>query len=110
MNEFLADDWRTIFEHNALRRFDDFWHREIAWLEKPNFRRGGWSGVGRWELTAPDGRRVAVFVKRQENHITRTLRHPVRGMATLRREFENLLLFRRCGVPTPALLFFAERR
>jgi hypothetical protein len=110
MRDHLAEHWRATFEHNGLRIFDDFWARQIAWFEKPNFRRGGWSGVGRWELSLPQGGSVAVFVKRQEDHVTRTWRHPFRGMATLRREFENVLQFQRFHLPAPGLLYFGERK
>jgi len=107
MQHYLADNWRLIFEHNGLRTFDDFWRREIEWFEEPNYRRGGWSGVGRHELKSPEGGTVAVFVKRQENHVTRTWRHPLRGMATLQREFDNLLGFQSNQLPAPAPLYFA---
>jgi hypothetical protein len=110
MRDYVAEQWRSILEHNGLRTFDDFWAREIAWFEPPNFRRGGWSGVGRWELPDPQGRRVGLFVKRQEDHVTRTWHHPFRGMATLRREFRNLRRFQHARLPGPALLYFGERR
>jgi hypothetical protein len=41
MRDYVAEHWRATFEHNGLRTFDDFWAREIAWFEPPNFRRGG---------------------------------------------------------------------
>ena len=110
MRDYVAEPWRATFEQNGLRTFDDFWRREIAWFEQPNFRRGGWSGVGRWELDNSQGRRVALFVKRQEDHVTRTWRHPFRGMATLRREFRNLCRFQHLQLPGPRLIYFAERR
>lgn len=110
MREYFADNWQAIFEHNGFRTFDDFWQREIQWFEQPNFRRGGWSGVGRCELKTPAGGTVAVFVKRQENHVTRTWRHPIRGQPTLVREFGNLREFERLRLPAPALLYFASRR
>jgi len=110
MREYFADNWQAIFAHNGFRTFDDFWQREIEWFEQPNFRRGGWSGVGRCELKTPTGGTVAVFVKRQENHVTRTWRHPIRGSATLEREFANLLEFERLRLPAPALLYFASHQ
>lgn len=108
--EFIAPDWRELFQRNGLSSFEDFWQREIAWFEPPNFRRGGWSGVGRVSLATLAGGEVGVFVKRQENHFAKTWRHPIRGIATLIREFVNLRQCEAAGVPVPRLLYFAHRR
>jgi hypothetical protein len=108
MREYVAEPWRAIFEHNQLRTFDDFWRREITWFEKPNFRRGGWSGVARLVLKKSGGGNVDVFIKRQEDHVTRTWRHPFRGTPTLRREYENLRRFEAARLPVPGLLYFGE--
>ena len=87
MNEYTAAEWKDTFAFNGLRTFDDFWKLEAKWFEEPNKRRGGWSGVARCELNLPGGGKVAVFLKRQEHHITRTFTHPVRGLSTFVREF-----------------------
>jgi hypothetical protein len=56
-----------------------------------------------------DGNSSALFIKRQQNHTTRTWRHPLLGINTFRREFENLQWLHAVGVPTLDVLFFAER-
>ena len=91
MNEFIAPEWQPILAFNGLRSFDDFWEFEANWFEEPNQRRGGWSGVARCELKVPEGGTRRVFLKRQENHTTRTFTHPIRGMATFVREFRQIL-------------------
>lgn len=110
MQEYFAKNWKAVFEHNGLRSFDDLWQLKADWFEEPNQRRGGWSGVARCELKQPGGGHVGIFLKRQENHITRTLLHPVRGIATLVREFRNFQRFDLCQVPTAPLVYFAQRR
>jgi len=110
MNDYLATDWQRIFEFNGLRSFDDFWKLEAEWFEEPNQRRGGWSGVARCELEKPDGGAARVFLKRQENHVTRTLAHPLRGFPTFIREFQSIMRYRRCGIPTLTPIYFAVRR
>jgi hypothetical protein len=107
---FLAEPWRSLFECNGLKTFEDFWQLKADWFEAPNERRGGWSGVARCELQLPQGGVAPVFLKRQENHITRTWRHPFRGMATLVREFDNLNRFAQGQIPTLRPLYFAVRR
>jgi hypothetical protein len=110
MNDYIAAEWQRTFESNGLRCFDDFWKVEAEWFEEPNQRRGGWSGVARCELKQPEGGTVRVFLKRQENHITRTLAHPVRGLPTFVREFESIMRYRRCGIPTLTPIYFGVRR
>ena len=110
MQQHFAPGWQALFEQNGLRSFDDFWNVQAEWFEEPNQRRGGWSGVARCELKRPGGGVVRMFLKRQENHVTKTLRHPIRGMATLAREFKNFLRFERSGVPGARLIYFGEHR
>lgn len=110
MNDYLAADWQKIFELNGLRSFADFWKLEAAWFEAPNQRRGGWSGVARCELQLPGGGTTRVFLKRQENHTTRTFAHPFRGEPTFLREFRCIVRYRECGIPSLTPLYFAWRR
>ncbi len=109
MQQHFAPDWQALFEQNGLRSFDDFWNVQAEWFEEPNHRRGGWSGVARCELKRPDGGVVRMFLKRQENHVTKTLRHPIRGMATLAREFKNFSRLERSGVAGARLVYFGQR-
>jgi hypothetical protein len=110
MNDYIAADWQRTLELNELRSFDDFWNLEAEWFEAPNQRRGGWSGVARYELKRPDGTAARVFLKRQENHTTRTLAHPIAGIPTFSREFNSIMLYRRHGIPTLTPIYFAARQ
>ncbi len=109
MREFKTDEWQVVADAGGLNDFDAIWGQDIGWFEEPNQRRGGWSGVSRLEVALPDGSRSPVFIKRQQNHITRTWRHPVWGITTFRREFENLQRLQALGVPTLDVLYFSER-
>jgi hypothetical protein len=110
MNDYIAPEWQRIFAFNGLHTFDDLWKLEAKWFEEPNQRRGGWSGVARCELKLPEGGTARVFLKRQENHTTRTLGHPVRGIPTFVREFRQILRYREHGIPSLTPLYFACRR
>ncbi len=83
-----------------------WWDAEGEWVEPPNVRRNGFSGVHR----VTDARTgTAYYVKRQTNHLYRSLRYPT-GRPTLLREWLNL---RRCaalGIPVAAPVFFDMRR
>src|ERR1051325_1758321 len=109
MNDYMAAEWQRIFEFNGLRSFADFWKLQATWFEEPNQRRGGWSGVARCELKLPEGGTTRVFLKRQENHGTRTVAHPIPGVPTFVREFENIQLCARLGIPALKALYFGCR-
>ena len=48
------DAWLDVFAASAIRSFEDLWNRDEPWVDEPNRGRGGWSGVRRLELDAPD--------------------------------------------------------
>ena len=110
MNDFLNERWRSVLAHNGLTDFQALWDLKADWFEEPNHRRGGWSGVSRCELNLPDGGTCAVFLKRQENHRARLWSHPIHGAPTFLREFNHIMHYKRCGVPTLEPVFFAMRK
>lgn len=86
---------------------DDFaywWNVAGEWVETPNRRRNGWSGVLRVSQ-----RGGVVYVKRQCNHLCRTMSHPL-GWPTASREWFFLQRLRRLGIRVPAPLFHGTRR
>jgi tRNA A-37 threonylcarbamoyl transferase component Bud32 len=109
MKDHCPEKWQTILRHNNLDSFDALWDLQADWFEPPNERRGGWSGVSRCELALPEGGTVGVFLKRQENHITRTVLHPF-GMSTFIREIKNILRFKNAGIPGLEPVYFAVRK
>jgi hypothetical protein len=57
----------------------------------------------------PGGGEVGAFLKRQENHITKTITHPINGISTFQREFKNIQQFISMGLPTLEPIYFARR-
>lgn len=105
---FLNADWEQIFSDNNLADFDALWDLKTEWFEEPNIRRGGWSGVVKIDLDTPTGK-VGVFIKRQENHISKTLAHPFKGIATFQKEFNNLNRLTKHNISTLELLYFYQK-
>lgn len=105
---FLNADWKQIFANNNLPDFNALWDLKTGWFEEPNIRRGGWSGVVKIDLDTPEGK-VGVFIKRQENHITKTFLNPIEGRPTFEREFKNLLRLQKKNVPTLEPVYFSTR-
>jgi len=87
----------------GLDDFDHWWTLPGDWVEAPNERRNGWSGV----IRAATGNGIA-YVKRQRNHLCRSLRHPL-GWPTASREWYFLLQLRTLGIAAPVPLFHAVR-
>jgi len=109
MQDYLADNWKSVLEHNNLKSFDDWWQRKADWFEEPNYRRGGWSGVCRLELEDSAGNKRTVFMKRQENHVAKTLLHPIKGIPTFNREMQNILQLKQAKVAALEPVYFAAR-
>lgn len=110
MQDFINEKWRFILAHNGLSDFDALWKLEAQWFEEPNYRRGGWSGVARCELALPEGGTCAIFLKRQENHVARLWNYPVKGAPTFLREFQHIMHYRNCSIPTIEPVYFGMRR
>jgi hypothetical protein len=84
--------------------FAFWWTIAGEWVEAPNERRSGWSGMLRVRY---QGR--IVYVKRQHNHLCRTLGHPL-GWPTASREHSYLLRLNALKLGTPTPLFHGTTR
>lgn len=81
--------------------FDRWWQLQGEWVEEPNERRGGCSGVQR---VNKDG--LCLYAKRQTGHIHRSALHPF-GRPTVLREREALLGAGKAGVNVPEIVYCA---
>ena len=104
MSDFVAAADRAVLESEGLASFEALWALQLEAVDEPNTERGGWSSVYRLELGG-----AAFYLKRQSNHLTRSLLHPW-GEPTFAREFRNIQAYRRLGIPALQAAFFAERR
>ncbi|MCL6271617.1 lipopolysaccharide kinase InaA family protein [Sansalvadorimonas sp. 2012CJ34-2] len=103
---FLGNDIEATFRKEGLDNFRSLWNVNLQWFEAPNQRRKGWSGVCR--MTLP-GRTSSFYIKRQENHNTKTLLHPLSGIPTYRRELCNIQRFHANEIPTVTPIYYGER-
>ena len=100
----IAAEDRAILERHGLADFDALWELQLEAVDEPNTERGGWSSVYRLELDDH-----AYYLKRQSNHLTHSLRHPL-GEPTFAREFRNIRRYGELGIPALQAAFFAQRR
>lgn len=108
---FLAEPaWATLLDAVGLRDFRSWWSLDLPAVEPGNHRRGGWSSVSRHLLPLPDGNQAGVYIKRQEDHVYRSWRHPLTGCLTGAREFQTLLRCRAAGVAAAEPVLYAEQQ
>ena len=88
----------------AKQDFEYWWNVPGEWVETPNRRRAGWSGMLR---VVVDGRMY--YVKRQLNHCCYTLTHPL-GWPTASREWQYLKRLHALGVGAPVGVFHGTRK
>jgi len=85
--------------------FDFYWEQRGEWVEEPNQRRGGESGVQR--VITETGQ--LIYIKRQVGHIYRSWLHPL-GRPTVLRERDALVGLSELGVRVPEMIFCAAQR
>ncbi len=85
--------------------FDQWLLLPGEWVEEPNVKRGGRSGVQR--IQGQDGR--TLYAKQQINYGYRSLRHPL-GEPTVLREKRALLALTTLGIGVPELIYCGVRK
>lgn len=80
--------------------FEYWWNISGKWVELPNQRRGGNSGV----LQATDKSGKTLYIKRQQKHIYRDLLHPL-GQATIVREYKAYLALSKAQINIPKVTY-----
>jgi len=84
--------------------FERFWNIAESWVEEPNSRRRGSSGVN---LTTFNG--GSIYVKKQVNHLHYSIPYPM-GRPTVLREAEAIAAVRELGINVPEIIYCESRR
>ena len=79
--------------------FDQWWATEGDWVEEPNYRRNGMSGV---QCVERDGKKL--YVKRMTQHLFRSVRYPF-GRPTIVREIAVIKDLEKAGVIVPKIVY-----
>ncbi|WP_022961415.1 lipopolysaccharide kinase InaA family protein [Halopseudomonas pelagia] len=106
---FAPQGARELLAQHGLDNFAALWALQLDAVDAPNTSRGGWSSVYRLELTDAEGVARGFYLKRQDNHLTRSLRHPL-GEPTFAREFRAIKSYAGQGIPALKAVYFAQRR
>tara|TARA_R110000764_G_scaffold76451_2_gene153623 strand:+ start:811 stop:1587 length:777 start_codon:yes stop_codon:yes gene_type:complete len=105
---FVAVNAQELLNRQGLNSFADLWALELEAVDAPNTGRGGWSSVHRLELKDLNGDVQCFYLKKQDNHCTRTLRAPF-GEPTFSREFRAVQQYAKLGIPALEAAFFDRR-
>jgi hypothetical protein len=105
---YCNPDWQSALESQQFATFEQIWDSPIDWIDEPNRNRGGWSGVGRMQMLK-HGERITLYVKKQQNHVSRSLVHPFKGEPTFAKEFSVIRYLSLHGVMVPRVVFFGQR-
>lgn len=84
--------------------FAGWWAVPGEWVEAPNERRNGWSGMMRYRIGD-----TVYYVKKQHNHLYHSWRHPL-GWPTTDREYANLRRLQALGIGAPEAVFNGVQR
>lgn len=104
MNDFIDPAIVDLLEQHQLNSFTALWNLELDAVDEPNTERGGWSSVAQLKL----GERT-FYLKRQINHMTRSLQKPF-GEPTFAREMRNIQRYQQLEIPALRAAFFAQRK
>lgn len=102
--DFIDPQISELFACHQLDSFDALWELELKAVDQPNTERGGWSSVSYLELEGQ-----GFYLKRQRNHLTRSLQRPL-GEPTFAREFRTIEQYRKLGIPALQAAWFGQRR
>jgi|TARA_B110000116_G_C16714106_1_gene525941 tRNA A-37 threonylcarbamoyl transferase component Bud32 len=109
VKDYIDDNVQSLLTANKLKDFDSLWTLALTPVDRPNTDRGGRSEVARLSLKDADGAEQEFFIKRQVNHLSRSLTAPF-GEPTFRRELRNILLYQRREIPALEAVLYAERK
>ena len=104
MNDFIDPSIVDLLAQHQLDSFAALWALELDAVDEPNTERGGWRSVA---LLTLDERRF--FLKRQINHMTRSIQRPL-GEPTFAREMRNIQRYQQLGIPALRAAYFAQRK
>jgi len=112
-SDYIDLNKKSLLASKKLNKFETIWDYESNFIESPNLRRGGFSGVSYVTLHSYGIEKNAgygLFLKRQMNHTRRTCKHPIDGESTYEREFEMLKYCKSQNILVPRPVFFAKRK
>ena len=104
MNDFIDPAIADLLAQHHLNSFAALWDLQLDAVDEPNTERGGCSSVAKLMLAEH-----TFYLKRQTNHLTRSLQQPL-GEPTFTREMRNIQRYQQLGIPALSAAYFAQRK
>lgn len=104
MNDCMDPAIADLLEQHQLNSFSALWDLALEAVDEPNTERGGWSSVAKLTLGEQ-----TFYLKRQINHLTRSLQKPF-GEPTFAREMRNIQRYQQLAIPALRAAYFAQRK
>jgi hypothetical protein len=101
--DIFAPGAHALLSANGLASFGSLWALGLPLVDEPNTSRGGISRVSRLPLGGQ-----AFYLKRQANHLSRSLFSPF-GEPTFARECRMIARYAACGVPALRMAYYGQR-
>jgi len=105
MEVYIPEKWRGWLDQEQLLKFDDWWGLDLAAVDETNTGRGGWSTV--FKLQRGD---KSFFVKRQANHLSRSLSSCFFARPTFKLELDQIHRYRKHHIPSIEPVFFGSMK
>ncbi|MGY3726752.1 MULTISPECIES: lipopolysaccharide kinase InaA family protein [Cobetia] len=99
----------NLLDYHGLNRFEALWHVAAQDVDAPNRERGGISTVSLLTLEDEQGQTHRLYLKRQTNHLGRSLSRPL-GEPTFSREWRAIRHYHALGIPSVDAGWYGERR
>jgi tRNA A-37 threonylcarbamoyl transferase component Bud32 len=105
MSVIIPLKWQHWLSQENLSSFESWWALSLEAVDETNVGRGGWSTVYKY---SHKGR--TFYVKRQANHLSRSLSAFLRKVPTFEIEFNQIHRYQHHGIPCIEPVFFAARK
>lgn len=107
--DYCEPELGDLLARHGLNSFDALWNAEALDVDVPNRERGGISTVSLLTLEDAQGQIQHLYLKRQTNHLARSLARPM-GEPTFSREWRSIRRYHALGIPTVDAGWYGERR
>jgi len=105
---YINRAWQKTLADLGLDHCQGWLDHQLDLVDAPNHGHGGYSEVGYIGLDPVSQNSAGIYVKRQYNYSMKTLRHPLKGVPSFRKEYDSIRLLAQRGIKTMEVVFYAE--
>ncbi|WP_158773244.1 lipopolysaccharide kinase InaA family protein [Cobetia sp. L2A1] len=107
--DYCESELAKLLARHELNSFEHLWQVAAENVDIPNRERGGVSTVSLLTLEDEKGQRHRLYLKRQTNHLARSVVRPL-GEPTFSREWRAIRRYHSLGIPSVEAGWYGERK